>query len=111
MELSKAIGGFIIYKTAEGKSPYTLRDYRRHLDTFCAFLSDAQIHEITATDLRRYAEAGYTYRPGDAEKQALLQKRRALLEEQEAIGLEQVGRRQKESRLNLDLNETRLQAH
>jgi hypothetical protein len=46
-----------------------------------------------------------------AEKQALLQKRHDLLEEQEAIGLEQVGLKQKESELNFGLNEAKRQAH
>lgn len=44
-------------------------------------------------------------------KQAIMQERRDLLEEQEMIGLERVGLRQMESKLNFALNEARITAH
>jgi hypothetical protein len=44
-------------------------------------------------------------------KQAIMQERRALLEEQDMIKLEQVGLHQRESRLNFDLIETKCAAH
>lgn len=52
--VSKAIPGFIQYKSAEGLSPRTLEGYEHDLKLWLEIRGDQDIREITTTDLREY---------------------------------------------------------
>jgi len=54
LSLSKAITGFLHYKTAEGLSPTTLDSYRRILDKWVAHVGDIEVDQVTTQDLRAY---------------------------------------------------------
>ena len=52
--LSKAIGGFIQYKAAEGLSPTTLRSYEDHLKLWVEHLGDKPVNWIKTADVQEY---------------------------------------------------------
>ncbi len=52
--LSKAIGGFIQYKAAEGLSPITLRSYEDHLKLWVEHLGDKPVNWIKTADVQEY---------------------------------------------------------
>ena len=52
--LSKAIGGFIQYKAAEGLSPTTLRSYEDHLQLWVEHLGDKPVNWIKTVDVQEY---------------------------------------------------------
>ena len=52
--LSKAIGGFIQYKAAEGLSPTTLRSYEDHLKLWVDHLGDKPVNWIKTADVQEY---------------------------------------------------------
>ncbi len=52
--VSKAIPGFIQYKSAEGLSPRTMEGYEHDLKLWLEIRGDQDIREITTTDLREY---------------------------------------------------------
>jgi hypothetical protein len=52
--LSKAIGGFIQYKAAEGLSPTTLRSYEDHLKLWVEHLGDKPVNWIKTSDIQEY---------------------------------------------------------
>jgi len=52
--LSKAIPGFINYKTAEGLSPRTIDSYERLLTKWLEHLGDQKIGSISAQDIISY---------------------------------------------------------
>lgn len=77
MILSQAIQGFIIHKTAEGKSPSTLSEYKRHLTILGKYLNDPQVDQITTANLRAflaYLRTEYTPRRKNGSTEPLSQK-------------------------------------
>lgn len=54
LKLSKAIPGFLNYKSAEGLSPRTIYSYRRDLELWLTYQDDVDIREVTSRDLRDY---------------------------------------------------------
>jgi len=71
MKLSRAADGFLLHKSAEGKSPTTTREYRRHLRLLIDYLGDPDVAAIKTADLRAFLDYLRTeYRPsrfsGDA---------------------------------------------
>ena len=55
LSLSQAVEGFFLAKNAEGKSHYTIRNYRLDLDRLAGFLgADVSFAEINTNDLRRF---------------------------------------------------------
>jgi integrase/recombinase XerD len=52
--LSKAIGGFIQYKAAEGLSPTTLQSYEDHLELWVEHLGDKPVNWIKTADVQEY---------------------------------------------------------
>lgn len=52
--LSKAIQGFLQFKTAEARSPRTLESYKFHLQQWLTYSGDSPIKQITPADLRAY---------------------------------------------------------
>jgi len=55
LSLSQAVEGFLLAKNAEGKSHYTIRNYRLDLDRLAGFLgADVPFVEISTNDLRRF---------------------------------------------------------
>ncbi|NLF00953.1 MAG: tyrosine-type recombinase/integrase [Anaerolineales bacterium] len=56
MQLSRAIRGFLLARSADGLSENTLIDYERTLRTVAAFLADPDIEAVTTDDLRRYLD-------------------------------------------------------
>jgi integrase/recombinase XerD len=52
--LSKAIGGFIQYKAAEGLSPTTLRSYEDHLKLWVEHMGDKPVNWIKTADAQEY---------------------------------------------------------
>lgn len=64
LPLSKAIDGFLQYKTAEALSPRTVESYKRHLDQWLEHIGDRLIHKVTTPDLRSYLAWLHTeYKP------------------------------------------------
>ncbi len=51
---SQAIFGFLQYKTAEGLSPNTLKNYEHALRLWSQWVDDKPVHQFTAEDLRSY---------------------------------------------------------
>lgn len=56
MKLSNAIQGFLIHKSAEGKSERTLRDYKHQLESLCTYLGDLDVDQIDTTALRAFLD-------------------------------------------------------
>ena len=54
LPVSKAISGFIQYKSAEGLSPRTLVSYEHHLNLLLEFLGDRNLTQVTTQDLREF---------------------------------------------------------
>jgi len=52
--LSKAIGGFVSYKTAEGLSENTIASYQMHLKQWMEFQGDKDIGKITSGEITKY---------------------------------------------------------
>jgi site-specific recombinase XerD len=52
--LSRAIEGFLLHKSASGRSPYTLRNYRPQLIRFANQLDDQPINEITSKQIEAF---------------------------------------------------------
>ena len=52
--LSKAIGGFIQYKAAEGLSPTTLNSYEGHLKLWLEYTGDIPVKQIDAKVIQGY---------------------------------------------------------
>ena len=64
LQLSKALVGFLQYKTAEGLSPNTLGNYEHHLKVWLDYAGDVEISQVTSQDLRAYlAWLRTDYRP------------------------------------------------
>jgi len=64
MRLSQAVDGFILFKTAEGLRPNTLRLYRHHLTQFTAWADDPPLEAIDADRLAAFlAYLRDDYRP------------------------------------------------
>jgi len=51
---SKALQGFINYKSAEGLSPTTINSYERDIKLWLTYQEDVDLSEITSRDLRDY---------------------------------------------------------
>jgi len=51
---SKALQGFINYKSAEGLSPRTIDSYERNIKLWLTYQEDIDLSEITSRDLRDY---------------------------------------------------------
>ena len=54
LPVSKAIPGFIQFKSAEGLSPRTLESYGHDLKVWLEFLGDRNLMKVTTQDLREY---------------------------------------------------------
>lgn len=54
MNISKAIEGFTLSKSADGLSPATLEIYKWGLDKLIAFRGDVELESVTVDDLRRW---------------------------------------------------------
>ena len=54
LKISKAIPGFLQYKSAEALSPSTLESYRKHLEQWFAYLGDKDVKKITPQEIRAY---------------------------------------------------------
>jgi integrase/recombinase XerD len=52
--LSVAIEGFLLSKAASGRSPYTLRNYKKELERFSEWVQDPPIDQITSKNLEEY---------------------------------------------------------
>ncbi len=75
--LSKAIGGFIQYKAAEGLSPNTLQSYQRDLELWLEFAGDIPLQTNTTSLLQEYfvwLRTDYTPRRITGNRQALSSK-------------------------------------
>jgi hypothetical protein len=69
--LSKAIGGFIQYKAAEGLSPTTLRSYEDHLKLWVEHLGGKPVNWIKTTDVQELRRFG-----GEDDPQKITPRRR-----------------------------------
>jgi integrase/recombinase XerD len=56
MKLSLAIQGFLIHKSAEGKSPYTLAEYRRQLTLFADHLNNPDTADLDTNALASHLD-------------------------------------------------------
>lgn len=56
LAISKAIPGFIQYKTAEGLSPNTTNNYERQLYLWLEYQGDMDVSRVTTRDLRNYLQ-------------------------------------------------------
>lgn len=54
LTISKAIPGFINYKSAEGLSPNTIYSYERDLNLWLTYQEDLDISKVTSRDIRDY---------------------------------------------------------
>lgn len=54
MKLTEAIEALLVATRAEGRTPETIKGYRRKLKQLVVFLGDVPVEEVTVTDLRRY---------------------------------------------------------
>lgn len=52
--LSKAVEGFILSKSASGRSPNTVRNYRKELARFIEIVGDKDIGSVTNEDVEKY---------------------------------------------------------
>ena len=55
MLLTEAIKALLIATRADGRSPETVKGYRRKLKPLVAFLGDVPVEDITIDDMRRYS--------------------------------------------------------
>lgn len=54
LTLSRAIEGYLLYQTARGRSPNTIRNYRGELARFLAWVGDSQIDQITPQGIDQF---------------------------------------------------------
>ncbi len=54
--ISKAIPGFINYKSAEGLSPNTIYSYQRDLNQWLTYQEDVDISKVTPRDSSRLSQ-------------------------------------------------------
>ena len=54
MDLSNALQGLILSKTAEGKSPHTIRVYQYGMTKFIKFLGNPEIQNLTNKDIQTF---------------------------------------------------------
>lgn len=54
VSVSKAIEGFLLRKSAEGLSPYTLRNYQTDLARLSSFLEAKTLQDVEPADLERF---------------------------------------------------------
>lgn len=54
LPVSKAIVGFLSFKTAEGLADRTIDSYQRQLQKWLAYLGDKEVATITAYKLMQY---------------------------------------------------------
>ena len=52
--LSKAVEGFLLTKSASGRSPNTIRNYRKELSRFIEITGDKEISSVTNEEIERY---------------------------------------------------------
>jgi integrase/recombinase XerD len=65
LKLSKALSGFLQYKTAESLSPNTLLTYEHYVKVWLAHTGDKDLSEFTTADLREFfAWLRTEYKPG-----------------------------------------------
>lgn len=56
MQLSEAVDGFLLFKSAEGLSQRTLETYRQRLVALIEFLDDPELSSITSNDIARFID-------------------------------------------------------
>lgn len=52
--LSRAAEGFLLSKSASGRSPYTIRNYRNELSRFIEIIGDKEIGSVTNEEIEKY---------------------------------------------------------
>ena len=54
LQTTKALQGFLQYKTAEGLSPATIYGYKRHMLMWIEYQGDMDVAELTHKHIRNY---------------------------------------------------------
>ena len=54
IKLSKAVEGFLLSKSASGRSQYTIRNYKKELQRFTEWIGDNSISSITKVQIEKY---------------------------------------------------------
>ena len=54
--LSRAVEGYLLHKSASGRSKYTIRNYRNQLGRFCSQLDDCPIDKVSPQDIELFLE-------------------------------------------------------
>jgi integrase/recombinase XerC len=71
MQVLEALEAFLLQLEADGRSPHTVAQYRRHVRAFAAWAQDAQIETLRPDDLARFfGAAAARARPDGAAKKA-----------------------------------------
>ena len=52
--ISKAVEGFLLYKSAGGLSHNTIRDYRSQLIRFAGWMNDVSVDEVNSKQIEQF---------------------------------------------------------
>lgn len=54
MEIEVALGDYLLQITADGRSPHTINQYRRHISLFASWLGERELEEVGHRDIARF---------------------------------------------------------